>query len=138
MQIRKIDETLSVAPQIWPEDIAEIAQAGFQTVICNRPDGEKPDQPTYDQIAAQAKAAGLEIAFIPFTAFTLTKEILQDFCQAVETMPKPVLAYCGSGTRSATIWALSQAKAGRPLPEIITATDAAGYNVRDALAPFVR
>ena len=40
MDIRKITDELSVAPQIGASDIAAIVAAGFRSVICNRPDGE--------------------------------------------------------------------------------------------------
>jgi sulfide:quinone oxidoreductase len=43
-------------------------------------------------------------------------------------MPGPVLAYCRSGTRSATLWSLAQAGA-RPFDEILSATAAAGYDM---------
>jgi len=43
-------------------------------------------------------------------------------------LPRPVLAYCRSGTRSATLWSLWEAKK-RPLPDILAATKAAGYDM---------
>lgn len=44
-------------------------------------------------------------------------------------MPGPVLAYCRSGTRSATIWALSQSGL-QTRDEILTAAARAGYDLR--------
>ena len=40
MDIRDLTETYAVAPQIAPEDVAELKAAGFVAVICNRPDEE--------------------------------------------------------------------------------------------------
>ena len=48
----------------------------------------------------------------------------------------PVLAYCRSGTRSATAWALGQA-GDRPADEILTAGRNAGYDLSH-LAPMLR
>jgi uncharacterized protein (TIGR01244 family) len=43
-----------------------VADAGFKTVINNRPDFEGgPAQPTSAQMEAAAKAAGLSYAFLP-------------------------------------------------------------------------
>ena len=42
MDIRHIDESYHVSPQITPEDAAALAEAGFSTLICNRPDAEVP------------------------------------------------------------------------------------------------
>ena len=50
MDIRKITDELSVAPQISACDIGAIAVAGFRAVICNRPDGESSDQPCCQEI----------------------------------------------------------------------------------------
>ena len=50
------------------------------------------------------------------------------FTAAMEELPKPVLAFCRSGMRSTTLWALSEA-GRRPLPEILAKAKAAGYDM---------
>ena len=55
---RKIDETISVAGQITPDDVTAAAAQGFTFVINNRPDDEQPGQPGGAEIAAAAEAAG--------------------------------------------------------------------------------
>ena len=44
MPIFKLTESLSVAAQITPQDIPNLAAQGFTAVVCNRPDGEVPGQ----------------------------------------------------------------------------------------------
>jgi sulfide:quinone oxidoreductase len=39
--------------------------AGFRSIICNRPDGEGNDQPTFSEIEEAARAAGLEAYYMP-------------------------------------------------------------------------
>ena len=58
MPIFKLSESLSVAAQITPQDVPNIAAQGFTTVVCNRPDGEVPDQASMDEIEAACNAAG--------------------------------------------------------------------------------
>ena len=129
MDIRKIDETISVTPQILETELAELAALGFRSVISNRPDGEEMGQPTQAQIAAAAAAAGLDFRFIPVRPGGLTPELVEEFGQAMGDLPGPVLAYCRSGTRSATIWALSQS--GLKSRDAILAAGAhAGYDLR--------
>ena len=129
MDIRKIDDTISVTPQILETELAELAALGFRSVISNRPDGEEMGQPTQAQIAAAAAAAGLDFRFIPVRPGGLTPELVEEFGQAMEDLPGPVLAYCRSGTRSATIWALSQS--GLKSRDAILAAGAhAGYDLR--------
>lgn len=59
MHFNKLSDDLSVSPQIVPAKMAAIKAAGYKSIICNRPDGE---QPTFSQIEAAAKAAGLTAA----------------------------------------------------------------------------
>lgn len=125
--------TLSVAGQISPADLSEIARAGFKSVICNRPDGESPDQFTHLDLAAAASQAGLTLAYQPVVSGRVTPQDGQAFAELVTRLPKPTLAYCRSGMRSATLWALSQA-GSRPWPELVQRAAEAGFNL-SGLAP---
>ncbi|WP_104019710.1 bifunctional protein tyrosine phosphatase family protein/NAD(P)/FAD-dependent oxidoreductase [Roseovarius nitratireducens] len=128
MQFNKVTDALSVSPQIGAEDMAAIRDAGFRAIICNRPDGEGADQPNFEEIEAAAKKAGLEARYLPVTSGMVRDADAESFGQALMELPGPVLAYCRTGTRSATLWSLSQAKS-RPVPEILAATKAAGYDM---------
>ncbi len=128
MDIRKINDEFSVAPQITAGDLAEIAAQGFKTVINNRPDGEASDQEPAAEIEQAARDAGLNYYFVPVISGQLTPENVADFGRTVEEADGPVLAFCRSGTRSATLWALSQA-GKRPAGEIIRQTANAGYDL---------
>lgn len=110
MEIRTLTPAISVSPQISPDDVADIAAAGFKTIICNRPDDEEPGQPAFADIAAAARAAGLEVLHVPVISGMLTEGNVAEFAQALETVPGPVLAYCRSGTRSANLWANTDAR----------------------------
>ena len=136
MEVKKITEQLSVSPQVKTTDLWEIANLGFRSVICNRPDGEAADQPTFDEIEAAAKTAGLEIRYLPIVAGKVSDQDTADFSKAMEELPKPVFAYCRTGTRSATLWSLSQAKS-LPVSEILLRTKAAGYDMAGVVRRIV-
>lgn len=129
MNAKLITSTLSVSEQIQPEEIAALAAAGFKSIICNRPDGEGADQPSFAEVEAAAQAAGLQASYLPIVSGKVDDADAQAFGALVDRLPKPILAYCRSGTRSATLWSLSEGGRGRPLPEIISATKAAGYDM---------
>ena len=129
MNPKAIDRNLSVSEQIAPRDIAAIANAGFKSVVCNRPDGEGADQPVFAEIEAAATAAGLSAAYLPIVSGKVSDDDAIAFGALMDNLPRPVLAYCRTGTRSATLWSLSEGARGRPLPEILTATKAAGYDM---------
>jgi sulfide:quinone oxidoreductase len=132
MDVRTVTETLSVSLQLSPGDVDQAADQGFRSIICNRPDGESPDQPPYAVIAAAAEAAGLEVRSIPVRGGAIDAESVRAFDQALAALPKPILAYCRSGTRSITLWALTQA-GRRPPREIVLHAQAAGYDVSGAI-----
>jgi len=128
MDLKKITEKTAVSPQITPQDIAAIKEAGFRAIICNRPDGEGADQPSFEEIEAAAKKVGLEAAYVPVTSGKVRDEDVESFGAALKDLPRPVLAYCRTGTRSATLWSLHESKK-RPMHEILAATKAAGYDM---------
>ena len=136
MPIKPITEVFAVAPQLGAEDVVAAAQAGFTTIINNRPDGEAPGQPAAAEIEALAKQHGLGFVNIPVTAMTMTADEVQRMAAALQTAPGPVLAYCRSGTRSTTMWALAQA-GKMPADEILRCAAQAGYDL-SGLGPHLR
>lgn len=134
LDIREVTETYAVSPQIAPEDMAAIRERGFTTVICNRPDAENPPELQTAAMAAAAEAAGLRFVENPFAA-GLDLSIIDRQRTAVAAADGPVLAYCRSGTRSATVWALAEA-GQRPTDDILRATATAGYPM-DGMRPQI-
>lgn len=130
MDIRPITPRYAVSPQIAPQDLPAIREAGFTTVICNRPDAENPEDLQADAMRAAAEAEGLTFVVHPLTHQTMTPENVSIQMQAVETSAGPVLAYCASGTRCSVIWSLGQAAAGSMgVEEILATTGKAGYDL---------
>ncbi|MEG8047851.1 TIGR01244 family sulfur transferase [Sphingomonas aerolata] len=138
--IRHINESISVAPQIAVEQVADIAAAGFKTIVNNRPDDEDAGQPSGEAIRAAAEAAGLNYVAIPVTHAGFSHPQIDAMTQALTEAKGPVLAYCRSGTRSCNLWALAAAKAGRNPNLLLAQAEDAGYDLRgirpmlDALA----
>jgi uncharacterized protein (TIGR01244 family) len=96
---------VSVAPQLDPAAMQSAAAAGFRSVINNRPDFEGgPDQPTSAAIEAAARAAGLEYRYLPVHPAVQTPEEIARFAELLRTLPKPILAFCRSGTRSGKLY----------------------------------
>lgn len=129
LDIRPIDATISVAPQIAPEDIAAIKAAGFVAIVNNRPEGEEAGQPAGDVIRTAAEDAGLAYTAIPITHAGFSQPQVVAMVEALETAKGPVLAYCRSGTRSCNLWALAQAKLGADHDEVTAKGAGAGYDL---------
>ncbi len=128
MDIRQITPDYFVSPQIDPADLPAIAEAGFTSVICNRPDGEIPPSHHADVMAAAAEAAGLTFKILPLTHQTMTPENVAAQMGFVDDAPGKVLAYCASGTRCTVIWALGQAST-QSVDDIIATAQKGGYDL---------
>lgn len=136
MDIRKINDQISVSPQISATDVDALVKAGFRALICNRPDGEGPDQPTFEEIDSAARKAGIETLYLPISSGMVDDADAHEFGLALRDMPGPVLAYCRTGTRCATLWSISQAETMTP-SDILTATKAAGYDMSGVVRRIV-
>ncbi len=100
-----LSNDVSVAAQLGPEAMAEAAAAGFRSVINNRPDFEGgPGQPTSASVEAAARAAGLEYAWLPVAPNFQSADEIARFARLLATMPRPILAFCRSGTRSGKLF----------------------------------
>jgi len=103
--VQRLSTDVCVAPQLDPSAMAWVAQAGFKSVINNRPDFEGgPDQPSSAAIEAAAVAAGLRYAHLPVSPAVQTPEEIARFAALLDELPKPVLAFCRSGTRSGKLF----------------------------------
>ncbi|MDO5612214.1 MAG: TIGR01244 family sulfur transferase [Paracoccus sp. (in: a-proteobacteria)] len=127
MDLRQLTPDLAVSPQIMPHEVPALAAAGFKVLVNNRPDAETaPDHDSHTMRAA-AEAAGMQYHEIPFTPGRITPDMIADYEVAISGA-KPVIAYCRSGNRSTTLWALTQA--GRlPEAEIVETALRAGYDL---------
>jgi len=129
MDIKALTPHLSVSPQILASELQAVADAGFKALICNRPDGEGADQPSFDEIAQAAAALGLQASYLPAETGKVRDEDGKAFGALLHQLPGPVLAYCRTGMRSTTMWALSQSGI-TPLPQILEAGRKAGFEMQ--------
>lgn len=111
LPLRPIAADVCVAPQLRPEQMAEVARAGFRSVINNRPDFEEgPMQPTNAMIEAAAREAGLAYAFLPVQSAMQTPAEIERMAQLLAELPHPVLAFCRSGARSTRLYLAAAAR----------------------------
>lgn len=103
LEIRKLSNLLSVSGQISLVDMVEIKAHGFGSIICNRPDGEEMGQPDFRDLASAASKSGLQIFYLPISPESVKDTDLAEFNRIIVNSKKPVLAFCRTGTRSATL-----------------------------------
>ncbi len=138
-QSKKLDGKVSVCMQVFPEQIDFIKQSGFKTIINNRPDMEKPDQPFACDIEKLAQDAGLNYVHLPMQPGQITPELLASMAEIIESSDGPVLAHCASGMRSTILWCFTNVKE-MGVDGVISTAKGAGMDVekiRPALTGYV-
>ena len=129
---KPLDETLSVCSFVTPADLPQVAKQ-FRTIVSARPDDEEPGQPSSSEIAEAAQRLGLEYVHIPVVPGQISDEQVAAFAKALADKPGPVLAYCRSGARAASLWALSRAGT-QGAEQVLDAAARAGFDLK-ALEP---
>ena len=135
MEFNKVNDGLTVSGQITVEEVQILAEKGFRTLIDNRPDEEIEDALQSEAMEAAAKAAGLNFLYLPIYPGQFTGELIEETGRAFAELEGPVYAYCRSGTRSTTAWALSQA-GDQPAQDILEQAAGAGYDL-SAIAGYL-
>lgn len=128
MILKPLSSGLSVTPQIEAADIADLAARGFRSIIGNRPEHEAPDQPAWSSLVAEAERHGLSARQIPVVPGQIAPDDVERFAEALRDLPTPIVAFCRTGTRSATLWALANPD-GLSVDERIAAAAAQGYDL---------
>lgn len=135
---RTLDAQTAVAGQLMPEDLQAVADAGYRVVINNRPDGEEAGQPTTEEMAEAASAAGLAYHAIPMGQAGISRAMLDATVDVLADGKGPWLAFCRSGTRSTLLWAVARSRLGDDPAALAAKAGGAGYDlapVRGLLGP---
>ena len=113
MNAAQLTDSIAVAGQVTPAQVAEIAEAGFKVLVNNRPDGEEPGQPTSAQIEAAAVDAGLEYVHLPVTAMDFPGPGAAQMATLFDDEARPVFAFCRTGTRCTNLWVATRSQEAR-------------------------
>jgi uncharacterized protein (TIGR01244 family) len=103
VNFKNIDKDYAVSGQILPDQMAAVSAAGFKSIVCARPDNEDHGQPSFKDVASAAEQSGIQIVHVPVSGM-VSQGAFMRFEEAMKSMPKPVLAYCRSGGRAASLY----------------------------------
>ncbi|AFY43841.1 sulfur transferase domain-containing protein [Nostoc sp. PCC 7107] len=97
---KKVSENLSTAGQVTNEELQQLAQAGFKSVLNLR----SPDEAGFlNDEQQQAQEAGLEYANVPLKPSQADKELTELAIEKIDNLPKPILIHCAAGARAGGI-----------------------------------
>lgn len=100
-EVVRITEALAVGPQPTPEDLRQIAEEGFLTVINLRANDEKDMEMTPADEGEFVRGNGLRYSHIPVSMDDLHEEQVDMFRHDVKTLMGPVYVHCSGAQRAA-------------------------------------
>lgn len=104
-----MEQPVGFAGQISAEQIPQVVEKGFRSVINNRPDQEGgAEQPTSAQIEEAARAVGLDYVYQPVVAGQISEIDVRTFANHYHELPKPILMFCRTGNRSNNLYQLAK------------------------------
>ena len=130
MIIRELTPDLAVADQLTLDDLDTLKDAGYQAIVCNRPDEEGEPHAEAEAMAKKANALGLEFRYLPVNGGNITDRDVEQHAAVLAELPSPVLTYCRSGTRCAKLWALAEADK-QNAATLVETVDKAGLSIVD-------
>ena len=128
MNINQLSKDYGAAPQITVADVQELADRGFTSIVCNRPDNEVSAGETSQDIQQAAAAAGLEFHHLPLAPGELNLKHVEALRRILKNESVQVLGYCRTGGRAASLWALAQADKVTA-DQILSQCTNCGYNL---------
>lgn len=103
MNITALNAQVSVSDQIHAADIKTLADQGVKVIVCNRPDGEAADQPSFAEISAAAAEHNISTLSLPFTAGQMDEKLAVEFGELLAGGER-IHAYCRTGNRSTQLF----------------------------------
>ena len=125
--MREVTKHYFVSPQIESTDVKSLKDQGFESIVCNRPDGEEPNQPDFKSIEKECLKSGIKFYNYPLSPGDLNLERVLE-TKAIIEEDKKTLAYCRTGTRCITLWACAEV-ARKEVKEILKTSENAGYDL---------
>ncbi len=134
--MKELPGDVFVTGQLLAVQMQALAEQGVMGFINNRPDMEAPIQPRSEELETAAQSLGVDYFHIPM-AGGLSPGIIDASVTAYNNMPRPIVAFCASGMRSAALWAFAHVeKMG--VNGVMDALATTGFNLEQIRAPLTQ
>jgi len=134
--MRELPGDVFVTGQLLSAQMQALAEQGVMGFINNRPDMEAPIQPTSEELEGAAQNIGVDYHYIPM-AGGLTPGLIEASVTAFRNMPRPIVAFCASGMRSAALWAFAHVEE-LGVDGVMDAIQGAGFNLVQIRQPLTQ
>ena len=105
---KTLNAQVSVAGQMTTDKFQQLIQAGFKSVIVNRPDQEQGNTVSVAQLRQIAEQSEVSVIYQPILSGKISQTDVTEFAKYYNELPKPILMVCRSGSRSSILF--NQAK----------------------------
>ncbi|ENU21435.1 TIGR01244 family protein [Acinetobacter bohemicus ANC 3994] len=105
---KTLNAQVSVAGQMTTDKFQQLIQAGFKSVIVNRPDQEQGNTVSVAQLRQIAEQSQVSVIYQPILSGKISQTDVTEFAKYYNELPKPILMVCRSGSRSSILF--NQAK----------------------------
>ena len=129
MQFTQLDALTYVGKQISVANLNDLKRMNVKTVIVVRPEGETADQHAISELRDAAEALGITVHQIPVVPGNISDADVFAFRAITSEAGHPVFAYCRSGMRATSLWALSAVEQGQSPDKILRMAHAAGFDL---------
>jgi uncharacterized protein (TIGR01244 family) len=136
----KLNEETTVGAQPTEEQLRELREQGFRSVVNLRTEGEENQPLAPAAEGAKAREAGLEYLHLPVSMQRMQPELVDRFREELPRLPKPVYIHCGAGKRAGVFAMIDLAlQAGWSGEETLRRAEAMGFECdQPELKEFVK
>ena len=134
--MRELPGDVFVTGQLLSAQMQALAEQGIMGFINNRPDMEAPLQPTAKDLEGAAQTIGVDYHHLPM-AGGLTPDLIEASITAFKNTPRPIVAFCASGMRSAALWAFAHVEE-LGVDGTMEALGTAGFNLEQIRQPLTQ
>ncbi|WP_254795241.1 sulfur transferase domain-containing protein [Halomonas sp. QHL1] len=108
MQTQPLETDVEITSALTVEELEQVKAKGFKAVICNCKPGESAEFPGEDAYRRKAADIGLQWVHIPVTPGDYSQADIAAFAEALQQLPRPILAFCRTGKRATHLWAYAK------------------------------
>ncbi|MFQ5687766.1 MAG: beta-lactamase hydrolase domain-containing protein [Candidatus Scalindua sp.] len=99
----QISESITIGAQPSEEELSQLMNRGFKSIVNLRVDGENEQSMSPDEEGKKVKALGMEYVHIPVPSNGMNTEQVDRFRQTLKQLPSPVLVHCQKGKRAGAL-----------------------------------
>ena len=101
---KSLNNEVSVTGNMTVDKFKSLLEQGFKSVIVNRPDQEPGNITKVNELRNLAEKSQVSLIYQPVISGQISDENAQEFAKYYNSLPKPILLVCKSGSRSTVLF----------------------------------